>query len=246
MESTPTPKRRLPRGKASSPVPPPSPRQRPCPRCPGRAVAASCLRGPVHVGSDAHTLGNAAPFQRCKCRLREAERPVPGGTASRGAPPLRRAPGACRQARTPAPAGRTHRHEALVLEQTLLAGRDEQAAVLHPARVQPRLLRQVAAHHAPRVGQQLYLHVAGPQLPQQAWRGARGRQPPTVAPHPSHRGRRGRPLSAGCEHPARSRSREQRGRGWALGRASPPLGGSESDNIEVCIHRAPTVCRALG
>lgn len=64
--------------------------------------------------------------------------------------------------------GHTHRHEPLVLIQTLPVGRYEQAPVLDPARVQPRLLLQVTAHHAPRVGQKLHLHVAGPQLPQQA------------------------------------------------------------------------------
>lgn len=92
----------------------------------------------------------------------------------------------CAMLSRPRPQGRTHRHEPLVLVQTLPVGRNEQAPVLDPARVQPRLLLQVPAHHAPRVGQKLHLHVAGPQLPQQAWQGQEGggREGPS-APSPA-------------------------------------------------------------
>lgn len=64
-----------------------------------------------------------------------------------------------------------HRHEPLVFVQALPAGGDEEAAVLDPARVQSRLFLQLAAHQVPRVCQQFHLHIAGPQLPQQAWPG---------------------------------------------------------------------------
>lgn len=128
------------------------------------------------------------PFQRRECRGSEAC--VSGGPASKGGTRARTRSvrGSLSAPCYPAPdrQGRTHRHEPLVLVQTLPVGRNEQAPVLDPARVQPRLLLQVPAHHAPRVGQKLHLHVAGPQLPQQAWQGQEGggREGPS-APSPA-------------------------------------------------------------
>lgn len=40
--------------------------------------------------------------------------------------------------------------------------------------MQPGLCRQLPAHHIPCVRQQLHLHIAGTQLPQQTWDGGQG------------------------------------------------------------------------
>lgn len=74
--------------------------------------------------------------------------------------------------KTPPPAAHPagappYRHEPFVLVQALLVGGDEEPPVLHPARVQPRLGRQLPADHIPGVRQQLHLHIAGTQLPQE-------------------------------------------------------------------------------
>lgn len=66
-----------------------------------------------------------------------------------------------------------YRHEPFVLIQALLVGGDEEPPVLHPARVQPRLGRQIPADHIPRVRQQLHFHIAGTQLPQETCVGDR-------------------------------------------------------------------------
>lgn len=145
--------------------------------------------------------------------------------------------------------GCTHRHEPLVLIQTLPVGRDEQAPVLDPARVQTRLLPQVAAHHAPRVGQKLHLHVARPQLPQQAWRGRGGApsapalQCGTPAP-PSRPGLlKTRPwagsVSAGRGEPRAADEPEVTGS--KLSSRTSPLGSSERDDTQGC-HLWSTSC----
>lgn len=63
----------------------------------------------------------------------------------------------------------SHRHEALVLIQSLLVGGDEESSILDPASVETGLFLQVSADHIPGVGQELYLHITGAELPQQPW-----------------------------------------------------------------------------
>lgn len=138
-----------------------------------------CLRGSAEPCSSARSH-----FKGENSEARRQSRPSQGAQPAKAAqcPNLRPLAPPLHYAAHPGPRGRTHRHEPLVLIQTLPAGCDEQAPVLDPACVQPRLLLQVAAHHLPRVRQELHLHITGPQLPQQAWRAGGGRGAPS-APH---------------------------------------------------------------
>lgn len=76
----------------------------------------------------------------------------------------------------------SHRHEALVLIQSLLVGGDEKSSILDPAGVETCLFLQVSADHIPGVGQELYLNITGAELPQQPWRNTLIRDVPN---HPS-------------------------------------------------------------
>lgn len=166
-------------------------------------------------------------------RLREARPLVPGGPRAR-APCLRRAPPP------------THRHEPLVLIQALPVGRYEQAPILDPAGVQPRLLLQVAAHHAPGVGQQLHLHVAGPQLPQQAWRAGAGRpqSPAGRRPPEGQAAGPGLPLKA-VGDAERGTSEKSQGRG-ARGAGSVKHPTSAQVTISGFMRSSPPLSPTLG
>ena len=210
-----------------------------------------CLRGSAEPCSStrSHFEGENAEARR-QSLLSQGAQPSRGSPrlepASAGAPPLH-------YAAHPRPRGCTHRHEPLVLIQTLPAGRDEQASVLDPARVQPRLLLQLTAHHLPCVCQELHLHVTGPQLPQQAWRERVGGD----AVSPSLRGCTPFPWQAGApesqaeglKRPCRPwrgprEADEQETTGATLSSSTRPLGSSERDTTKGSLHRAPAVGRA--
>lgn len=106
--------------------------------------------------------------------------------------------------------------------------------------MQPCLRWQVVAHHAPRVGQQLHLHVAGPQLPQQAWRGGAVTVCPTLGvlrPLPQARAHRDQAAPSTRVFPQRLASRK---RGVKAGpRVAWGSAMSEAPFLEPLLRAAP-------
>lgn len=201
-----------------------------------------CLRGSAEPCSSARSH-----FKGENSEARRQSRPSQGAQPAEaaGCPNLHPLAPPLHYSAHPGPRGRTHRHEPLVLIQTLPAGRDEQAPVLDPARVQPRLLLQVAAHHLPRVRQELHLHVTGPQLPQQAWR-AGGTVSPSLRGCTPFPRQAGAPeyQAVGLKCPCRpsrepQEADEQETTGATLSSRTGLSGSSETESTKGALYRAP-------